>query len=288
MKTSALSTVEQQLSHLILKQQLPKSYKEDIEKYFIPIVKAINQLSIQQDFSIIGVNGAQGSGKSTCCLFLKTLLEIESLDTKNKHSVVIISIDDFYFTKKEREQLAQTIHPLFKTRGVPGTHDINLALKTFADLKNMTEGEHLLIPVFDKSTDDRKPKHQWTKITQRPSIILFEGWCIGATALAPDSLIKPINDLEQYQDAQQLWRNNWNQQLNNKYQQLFSLINWLLMLKIPDFEMVYQWRMLQEQKLQEQQPYQQNKQSLALLNQQQLQQFIQHYQRLTEHCLNTL
>ena len=37
---------------------------------------------------------------------------------------------------KEREKLSKAIHPLFRTRGVPGTHDCKLILKV---IKNLTK-----------------------------------------------------------------------------------------------------------------------------------------------------
>ena len=37
--------------------------------------------------------------------------------------------DDFYLTQAQRQDLAQQIHPLLKSRGVPGTHDVPLAKK---------------------------------------------------------------------------------------------------------------------------------------------------------------
>ena len=37
-------------------------------------------------------------------------------------------------TKTTRKKLSIKIHELFKTRGVPGTHDVKLLKKTFSDL----------------------------------------------------------------------------------------------------------------------------------------------------------
>jgi len=36
---------------------------------------------------------------------------------------------------KDRNKMSYTTHPLFKTRGVPGTHDINLVKKFFYFIK---------------------------------------------------------------------------------------------------------------------------------------------------------
>ena len=40
-------------------------------------------------------------------------------------NVFKISIDDLYKTRKDRIKLSKKIHSLLKTRGVPGTHDVN-------------------------------------------------------------------------------------------------------------------------------------------------------------------
>ena len=60
------------------------------------------------------MNGAQGSGKSTLARFLQLYLEkLYGL------SVVILSLDDLYLTRAERIALAEEVHPLLETRGVP-------------------------------------------------------------------------------------------------------------------------------------------------------------------------
>ena len=52
-------------------------------------------------------------------------------------NVFKISIDDFYKTRKDRLALSKKIHPMLLTRGVPGTHDIDIMLKFFADIKKL-------------------------------------------------------------------------------------------------------------------------------------------------------
>ena len=65
------------------------------------------------------------------------------------------------------------------------------------------------------------------------------------------------------------------------------------MLKAPSFDVVYDWRLLQEQKLAKSLQRTKSLQLEAtkqahLLNTSQLERFIQHYQRLTEHNLLTI
>ena len=58
------------------------------------------------------------------------------------------------------------------------------------------------------------------------------------------------------------------------------------MLKAPSFACVYEWRTKQEEKLQYR--LESSQQQNAVMNTKQLQRFIEHYQRLTEHMLDTL
>ena len=118
---------------------------------------------------IIGLSGGQGAGKSTITGILKFILK-----QKYGLELCVFSIDDFYKTKEERKKMSKDIHPLFLTRGVPGTHDIKLINKTFKNLKKKIF-KPVLIPKFDKSTDDRLKKSKWTKVKKPPSVIIFEG-----------------------------------------------------------------------------------------------------------------
>ena len=63
------------------------------------------------------------------------------------------------FIKLEMKELIclKKVHPLFMTRGVPGTHDINLINKIINQLKKKNF-KTVLIPKFDKSIDNRLKK----------------------------------------------------------------------------------------------------------------------------------
>lgn len=77
---------------------------------------------------VVGICGAQGSGKSTLSEGLAALFRGEGVAT------AVLSIDDLYHTKAVREELGRTVHPLLATRGVPGTHDVALGLKLLDEL----------------------------------------------------------------------------------------------------------------------------------------------------------
>jgi D-glycerate 3-kinase len=271
--------MDTKLSNLITELELPDEFNDYITNFLAPIAAGIDNLSHTKSTPIIGINGSQGSGKSTAAAILQVILE-----TKYNHRVAVLSIDDFYHTKAKRVELSQSLHPLFITRGVPGTHNIQLAIKTLKCLKNALKGEQVAIPRFDKTIDDIKPQQHWEKIQAPVSIIIFEGWCIAAPAIENNALIEPLNHLEEQNDNKAIWRKTYNQFLKDQYQILFSHIDWLLMLKAPNFDVVYQWRLLQEQKLAKMHA----NTDLELLSKPQLQYFIEHYQRLTEHCLLTV
>ena len=170
---------------------------------------------------------------------------------------------------------------MFKTRGVPGTHDTKLLSKIFNDLgkKNF---KSVYVPRFDKSIDDRFPKSKWQKISNKPDLIIFEGWCVGAKAQTKKQLLKPINILEKNNDSKLVWRTKVNNELNNNYRKIFSKIDCLVFLKVPNFECVYKWRLLQENKLKL------TSKGKKIMSPKQVREFIMYYERITKQMLEDL
>ena len=74
------------------------------------------------------------------------------LDLKKlfKRRIHVSSIDDFYKTLKDRKKMSYKIHPLFKTRGVPGTHDTYSMFSFFKKIKSKNF-KNFSTPKFDKS-----------------------------------------------------------------------------------------------------------------------------------------
>lgn len=224
----------------------------------------------------VGVNGAQGSGKSTLCSLLSYLLQ-EGFALR----VATLSIDDIYLTRQQRLTLAEQQHPLLKTRGVPGTHDVALGCELFHQL--CADRGSVALPQFDKSIDDRAASQCWPTVTLPVEIVLFEGWCVASQPQSPEQLVTPINALEAEEDKDGHWRHFVNQQLAENYPALFDYLDCLIMLQVPDFSKVLEWRSLQEQKLKErhgEQPH--------VMDQQALQRFIMHYERVTRANLAEL
>jgi D-glycerate 3-kinase len=226
---------------------------------------------------VVGVNGAQGSGKSTLCWFLELILS-----QGFGHRVAGFSIDDLYKSHAERVELARSVHPLLITRGVPGTHDVELGRSVIDSLLQADSDQVTLIPAFDKAADDRRPQSAWTAFEGPADIVLFEGWCVGARPLANSALVEPMNELEASEDADGSWRRYVNEQLAGDYAALFLRLDQLIMLKIPSMDSVYHWRSLQEEKLAATldagQPH-------RLMGAAALRRFIMHYERLTRAML---
>jgi D-glycerate 3-kinase len=272
-----MSPEEQQF---LTRNKLPETYLRSAEKWFSPLLE---EYKTPRDTPwIIGINGSQGSGKSTLADYLCTMLS-ERFELR----CVSLSLDDFYLTKLERQQLANKVHPLLVTRGVPGTHDIPLALETIAKLVAGTT--ETVIPRFDKSRDDRMPLEQWDSISGPVDIIVFEGWCVGAQAQTEEPLIEPLNSLEAERDADGVWRRTVNQALAGEYQRLFGLLDQLIMLQAPSFETVFNWRLEQEEKmLARLGNAATKKQHQGIMTASQIGEFIAHYQRITEHSLGEM
>ena len=248
-----------------------------LDKFYLPICEKIYQdFKRNKKIKIIGLTGGQGAGKSTITQIIKLILE-----TKYNLKTVYFSIDDFYKKLSERVKMSKNVHQLFKTRGVPGTHEVSLIKKTFINLtkKNF---KPVVIPLFDKSKDDRFPKKKWQKIKKQPEIILFEGWCVGAKPQEKKYLKKSINILEKKYDSNLVWRSKVNHELHNDYAKIFNKINRLIFLKVPNFECVYKWRLLQEKKLQL------TSRGKKIMSPTQVKNFIMYYERITKQMLADL
>jgi D-glycerate 3-kinase len=98
-----------------------------LNTFYLPLSEWIySTYKKDNKIKIIGLSGGQGAGKSTITEILKFILK-----ARYGLELCIFSIDDFYKTKVERKKMSKNVHPLFLTRGVPGTHDVSLINKTF-------------------------------------------------------------------------------------------------------------------------------------------------------------
>src|ERR1700754_3502812 len=143
---------------------------------------------------VLGISGLQGSGKSTLASGL--------IAAAREHGwgAVTLSLDDVYLTRGEREALAARVHPLLRTRGVPGTHDLSLLVATLDALAKASPERPVSLPRFDKGHDDRHPPASWPTVAEPPTLVILEGWCLGVEAVEDAALIEPVNALERDED----------------------------------------------------------------------------------------
>ena len=245
-----------------------------LNKFYLPLSEWIYSVyNKDHKTKLIGLSGGQGAGKSTITGILNLILK-----KKYGLNLCVFSIDDFYKTKIERIKMSKKIHPLFLTRGVPGTHDLSLINNTIKKLKRKNF-KTVLIPRFDKSKDDRLIKSKWKKVKIKPDIIIFEGWCVGTTHQNNFELKKPLNFVERKYDKNLKWRKIVNNLLKKRYRSLFSKIDKLVYLKVPHFNYIIKWRWKQEQKMKL------TSKSKKTMSKIQVKEFIMFYERLTKHMM---
>jgi len=222
---------------------------------------------------VLGLCGAQGSGKSTVARRLVERLQADGL------KAATLSLDDLYLTRAEREALARDVHPLLVTRGPPGTHDVALGQRVLEQLGG--DGE-VALPAFDKAADERRREADWPVVTAPLDVLVFEGWCVGARPQPDAELAAPVNALERDEDPDGVWRRWVNARLAQDYQRLFARIDVLAMLAAPDFSVAEAWREQQEAELRMRRAGMPDDRTLS---RDQVARFVQHYQRITEHML---
>ena len=262
-----------QFAALLAAERLPASYRDFARRWIEPLADwLLTEVRRHGDAPLlVGVNGAQGTGKTTLCKFLRELLEPEI-------ATVTLALDDFYLEHAARQRLAEQVHPLLATRGVPGTHDITLLQTT---LEQLLAGTAASWPRFDKAADDRLPEAVWPRSEAPVALVLLEGWCIGCPPQPQALLEQPVNRLEAGEDGDGRWRRHVNAVLADQYAQVFAGLQRLIVLQAPSLAAVRRWRALQERKLAQREPG-------RTMDRARLHRFLQHYERLTNWCLAEL
>ena len=227
---------------------------------------------------ILGLCGSQGSGKSTLAAVLTRRLEDQG------RRVAVLSLDDLYLSRARRAERARGAHPLFAVRGPPGTHDVDAGISLLDALK---AGHPVRLPRFDKAEDAPAPRESWAKVDGPVDVVIFEGWCVGATPETPEALAAPVNALEAEDDPNGLWRRTVNDALAGPYAELFSRMDRLVMLVAPSFDVVRAWRTQQEHDLKRRLAAE-GRTGAHVMSDADIARFIQHYERLTRHMLRDM
>ncbi len=265
-----VSETNDAVARLLAAEGLPQSYRATIDIALKPLAARIQARRKPGRAMIVGLSGPQGSGKTTAVHVLETLLAAEGL------SVATLSIDDVYLTRADRRALAARVHPLLATRGPPGTHDLPLAFQVFDDA---LAGKSFALPRFDKAIDDRAPTAEWPWAEGPVDILLFEGWCVGATPAPAGDLTAPVNGLERDEDPAGVWRAYVND-AQGHYQALFDSLDLLIQIVPPSFETVVGWRQEQEAKLRARRP-----DAPGLMDDAAIARFVAHYERVTRRLI---
>lgn len=204
---------------------------------------------------IVGISGPQGSGKTFLTKQIKE--ELERADASLK--VILFLMDDMYLTHNDQNRLNELVqksmdnNPLLQGRGLPGTHDLQLVKKIFADLLNLKSVE---IPVYDKGLyqgqGDRLAHNFWTKVKAPPDLILFEGWFNGFLSLRKEELRRIYNDdsnRERVFHKHQLGHLEQINEMLEKYLSLWSYFDYFVCLETTSLKNIYEWRLQQEESL---------------------------------------
>src|SRR6185295_5066280 len=94
------------IAQFLQRERLPEAYRLTISQALLPLGSAIaRRARLSDHMVVVGLCGAQGSGKSTAAAALVEILEQHELPA------VAVSIDDFYLPRAERSSLAQRVHP---------------------------------------------------------------------------------------------------------------------------------------------------------------------------------
>lgn len=219
----------------------------------------------------VAVSGAQGSGKTTAC---------KAFAASNPR-IAHFSLDDVYLATADRKALAAKVHPLFKTRGPPGTHDLELAKRTLIKLKDARAQDMTPLPRFDKLEDHRVPAAQWPNFKGTANVVLVDGWCMGATVEPAEALEMPVNELELDEDEGAVWRTYANAQLEGAYADFFGRFDLFIHVEAPSFDIVPRWRLEQEATMRNT-----TVDKLPADVRANIARFVQFYERITRHMLS--
>ncbi|CAO1638010.1 unnamed protein product [Parajaminaea phylloscopi] len=176
---------------------------------------------------VVGVQGPQGSGKTTLTRQVVDALSAgngsSSSDAKADSAsqdamtasasqtlrplrVAVFSVDDLYLPFEGLQRVARENpgNALLSGRGQPGTHDVALGSQILSQLAHINEGrpgggdesDSVHLPIFDKSLHGGKgDRSQSTVPVSSPlDVVLFEGWCLGFRCLSDDDLQRRYHD----------------------------------------------------------------------------------------------
>ena len=189
---------------------------------------------------IQGILGLQGTGKTTLARILISIL------AKIGWKTISISLDDFYKTYSDRQQLKKE-DPRFVWRGPPGTHDVELGIQLLDKFRQSSlpnsQQQLISIPRFDKSLFGGAGDRIQPEIVSNVDIVLFEGWCVGVRQI--DSAIFDFAPPPIMTEADRKFARDINRKLED-YLPLWERLDSLIVLYPRDYRVSKKWRLQAE------------------------------------------
>ncbi len=222
---------------------------QEHQKILHPLIARFEKLYRPNKTIIVGIQGGQGTGKTTLVKVLQRELE------QKGYSVTHFSIDDFYLPLAERKVLQKkhSSNPFYQIpRGLPGTHDL-LLLKDVLSL--LQKGRRVEVPIFDKAVEQGQGDRSalTTFVSDRQDFILFEGWCVGIPVVSSSTFVRlcaknkiplrKIDPLLKYYPVVL--------RFIKQYQPLWKFLDFKIMLKSKSIRSHLLWREQQERELKE-------------------------------------
>ena len=216
-----------------------KYSKSQFNKFILPIIQKIIGKHEKGKTLIIGIQGGQGTGKTTLVRVLKKELK------KKGYKVQSFSIDDFYETYEKRQKLAKTHkdNPFYQiSRGLPGTHRVKYLYDT---LRKIKQGKPFEIPIFDKSLHNAVGDvlNKTIKVKEKQDFILFEGWCLGIPCVSLKTFFRICKTDIKAKHCKVVLQHI------KQYEKLWKFIDYLIMMEAKSPNLYQKWRYKQEKEL---------------------------------------
>jgi D-glycerate 3-kinase len=233
------------LSELVkLQQEIGLEYNQKTLEYlwdlWLPLaIKFLRKKWLLDRPLIQGILGIQGTGKTTLTKIITIILN------RIGYQTISLSLDDFYLTYQQRQQLKE-IEPSLIWRGPPGTHDLDLGMKILKQLHQRKKDQEILIPNFDKSAYQGQGDRTGFIPISAPDIILFEGWFVGVRPINPKMFKDPPAPIITPEDKE--FALKMNKKLK-EYLPLWQHLDSLIVLIPEDYRYSKQWRKEAENKM---------------------------------------
>ncbi|PLW42532.1 hypothetical protein PCANC_08615 [Puccinia coronata f. sp. avenae] len=206
---------------------------------------------------IFGLQGPQGIGKTWISRAVK-----EELERVHDIPTIVLSLDDLYLARREQEKLDGCRNRLLRGRGLPGTHDLDLAEQLFDSLSTINDTREIRLPVYDKSAHNGLGDRAGFSTLVIPSdrvlqLVIFEGWMVGFVPLDPAQLRNTYHHLLQLDPASTAFTTKFsldelleiNRNLSAYVQRIWRRIDLLINLVPQDLNSIWRWRIQQEHEM---------------------------------------